>query len=780
MKLSLISLFLLCFTVTKAQLLKLKKNQKFSYEVSQARFYSSRQLIPNISYTQFDFEVIKASKGEYLLRVTEPLIIESIPGKITNTRFPLEEQGLTAAAVINKQLSESTYFVGIDEQSNIKNVTGIDSIKSDVLKSLKRLNVTEKWQSHADMAKNLLSDAAFKRRLQTVFPKSSVQEKDSMNTVNGKITKYETVNNKGPVEKQYETLDTMYLEQRIGKELKTGLLISFLADTKNIKHITNNGTSEYSRKVEKVNLLSSNIKALGTGPQLLEETKKTLDFDNYYTPAYAAARRVDQLREKYLESKGKVGIDKEIQQELDVMDKSFTPSDYRYWAARMDIAGHINDDGYKRFYAMVPYEYINTAFHVLQKMEVEYAKHNYENFNKGLDIIFTRFGEEDLKGYPMNMHVLDDLVHLNIAKEIFSSSNPDSIYKVFNLIKGTEQLNNERINAVFTALKAYTTAKLTSNKEDLVALTTINLNGRYDKHSRYRLLIYDELAKKNIADSIRTAYLDYTIEQLKNQISNMDLAEELPINRKYLADAYYRKSLADKKSGLSYLGLASDYMPNLNDRTHNSGTLSKEYKFLPYLNYTELLIAQSGNGKITEEQRLEKLVDLVIIEPERYTLLKEKYQKSFPKGDFKVFFNKTLKAKLPAIPEFSLTEISGKILSKKDQQDKFIFVDFWGTWCGACVQEIHKIDELYLHNKQPEKLLVTTIACYDNPENVKEFMKLKKYSYPVLMSDKKVEVNFNVNRYPTKLLLLPNGTYLDIPYGKDYQAVLDKYLSWDL
>jgi len=196
--------------------------------------------------------------------------------------------------------------------------------------------------------------------------------------------------------------------------------------------------------------------------------------------------------------------------------------------------------------------------------------------------------------------------------------------------------------------------------------------------------------------------------------------------------------------------------------------------------YTDLFLASGGNAGMTEEAKLTKYVDMVIMEPERYVILKEKYAKAYPKGDFKSFFSKALKSKLPAVPKFSLIERSGKLVANKDQQNKFVFVDFWGTWCGACVGEIDKIEKVHQTNPAPEKLLVTTIACYDKKKNVDDFMAKEKYTYEVLMSDGKVEKDFKIRSYPTKLLLLPNGVYLTISFYSNYEDILNKYLKWEI
>ena len=118
--------------------------------------------------------------------------------------------------------------------------------------------------------------------------------------------------------------------------------------------------------------------------------------------------------------------------------------------------------------------------------------------------------------------------------------------------------------------------------------------------------------------------------------------------------------------------------------------------------------------------------------------------------------------------------------SSASNKGKFLFIDFWGTWCGACVAEIDKIEDLHVNNPVPDKLNVTTIACYDKKSLVDEFMEKKKFSYQVLMSDDKVEKDFKVQSYPTKLLLLPNDVYLLIPFSDDYKTVVKKYTNWEL
>jgi len=39
-------------------------------------------------------------------------------------------------------------------------------------------------------------------------------------------------------------------------------------------------------------------------------------------------------------------------------------------------------------------------------------------------------------------------------------------------------------------------------------------------------------------------------------------------------------------------------------------------------------------------------------------------------------------------PDFNLTDPKGGLVSLRDLQGEFIYIDFWATWCGPCIKEI--------------------------------------------------------------------------------------------
>ncbi|MEN8194827.1 MAG: TlpA disulfide reductase family protein, partial [Bacteroidota bacterium] len=96
-----------------------------------------------------------------------------------------------------------------------------------------------------------------------------------------------------------------------------------------------------------------------------------------------------------------------------------------------------------------------------------------------------------------------------------------------------------------------------------------------------------------------------------------------------------------------------------------------------------------------------------------------------------------------------------------------------------CRDELPKLNSFYLENgkNKNSEIVLITIASRDFEENVIAFIQNNNYKFPVIMSDNKIEKNYSVIGFPTKVLISPNGYYFNIPYQSDFQKIANDYMN---
>jgi thiol-disulfide isomerase/thioredoxin len=107
-----------------------------------------------------------------------------------------------------------------------------------------------------------------------------------------------------------------------------------------------------------------------------------------------------------------------------------------------------------------------------------------------------------------------------------------------------------------------------------------------------------------------------------------------------------------------------------------------------------------------------------------------------------------------AIP-FKIKKLNSKdSISISDYRGKFIYIDFWGTWCAPCLMEIPTIEYAYEKTSRSD-IEFLGIAVHDTKEKVKSF----GITYPqFLESDSKdLREKYNIIQYPTTFLIDRKG-----------------------
>jgi|GEM_PF-3613813 len=105
---------------------------------------------------------------------------------------------------------------------------------------------------------------------------------------------------------------------------------------------------------------------------------------------------------------------------------------------------------------------------------------------------------------------------------------------------------------------------------------------------------------------------------------------------------------------------------------------------------------------------------------------------------------------------------TGKTINLDDYKGIYIYVEFWGSWCLPCLQQIPLLKEIY-EEVDVSKIDFIGIAARDNYNNSLKVINDQAISWKNILS---TEVNnltdiFNIVKYPTGILISPEGKIIE-------------------
>ena len=151
---------------------------------------------------------------------------------------------------------------------------------------------------------------------------------------------------------------------------------------------------------------------------------------------------------------------------------------------------------------------------------------------------------------------------------------------------------------------------------------------------------------------------------------------------------------------------------------------------------------QKASQRFPHHQRIQQLKDETI---EYLKIFEEEYNA----GDY--------------LPELILPGIEGKSISTFSMKGKYVFMDFWSTWCAPCL--VYDKVKLNLKTKlPPDKFEIVSIALDSEKENWLNYLKGKNFSWPQLIDEKvwngETIRRFKIDSIPFNFLLAPDGKIL--------------------
>jgi cytochrome c biogenesis protein CcmG/thiol:disulfide interchange protein DsbE len=118
-------------------------------------------------------------------------------------------------------------------------------------------------------------------------------------------------------------------------------------------------------------------------------------------------------------------------------------------------------------------------------------------------------------------------------------------------------------------------------------------------------------------------------------------------------------------------------------------------------------------------------------------------------------------------PNFKLPNVHNidQWITLEDFTGKWVYVDFWASWCVPCKKSLPLFEKLYQQYKQ-QGFEVIAVSLDDEPKEAKDFVDKMQLNYKVLLDAKMAtSKSFGVIGMPTSFLINPKGEVVWIHQG---------------
>ena len=128
---------------------------------------------------------------------------------------------------------------------------------------------------------------------------------------------------------------------------------------------------------------------------------------------------------------------------------------------------------------------------------------------------------------------------------------------------------------------------------------------------------------------------------------------------------------------------------------------------------------------------------------------------------------------LTSVPDATFRSLEGSPVSLSELRGTMVFLNFWGTWCVPCLQEIPELVRLSHQFKTQELVVVGIAVDSGRPDDIRVFMAEHGMDYQILIGDLGiVKSRFHVLGFPTSLLIDRKGMVRKRYFGPQTEEVL--------
>ena len=127
------------------------------------------------------------------------------------------------------------------------------------------------------------------------------------------------------------------------------------------------------------------------------------------------------------------------------------------------------------------------------------------------------------------------------------------------------------------------------------------------------------------------------------------------------------------------------------------------------------------------------------------------------------------------LPDVPFRSLDGATVTLSDLKGKVVLINFWGTWCAPCLQEIPELVRLSHQFRQRGLEVLGVAVDSGRPEDIRKFLVDHGMDYRIVIGDLSVvKKQFSIFGFPTSLLVDRQGRLHRRYFGPQTAAVLTR------
>ncbi len=129
-----------------------------------------------------------------------------------------------------------------------------------------------------------------------------------------------------------------------------------------------------------------------------------------------------------------------------------------------------------------------------------------------------------------------------------------------------------------------------------------------------------------------------------------------------------------------------------------------------------------------------------------------------------------------AAPNFELKTLNGELMSLFDLKGKYVYLDFWATWCAPCIRSMRVMKEL--HALYKDQVAFVSISLDQKVKKAQIFVEKNDYSWTFLdfSSQPDIKSKYGIVAIPSYFLIDPEGMLLASP-APSPESGAERYFS---